>query len=81
MKQIGASIRRERKRFGYTQAQLAEKTDLSRATLSMLENGVIHEIGIRKVIRVLEFLGLELTLRPFGAPPTLEELQQERIAE
>ena len=81
MKQIGASILQERKQRGLTQAQLAERAGVSRATLSMLENGVIHEIGIRKVIRVLEFLGLELTMRPFGAPPTLEELQQERMAE
>jgi hypothetical protein len=29
------------------------------------------------VIRVMDFLGLELTTRPRGAPPTLEELQKE----
>ena len=46
-------------------------------TLSQIENGTIQEIGIRKVMRLLDYLGLELAVRPAGAPPTLEELQKE----
>ena len=75
---LGLALREQRKRRGLTQAELARQAGLSRATLSLLENGSVPELGIRKVIRVLELLGLELAVRPAGAPPTLEELEAER---
>jgi predicted XRE-type DNA-binding protein len=55
----------------------AKAAGIGRSSLSQIENGAIQDIGIRKVIRVLYFLGLELTTRPQGAPPTLEELRTE----
>ncbi len=74
---IGSSIREARKRQNVTQSEAAKATGIGRSSLSQIENGVIQDIGIRKVIRVLDFLGLELTTRPRGAPPTLEELRKE----
>jgi hypothetical protein len=40
----------------------------------------VPEIGVRKLIRILEYLGLELRVRPAGNPPTLEELREEVIS-
>jgi transcriptional regulator with XRE-family HTH domain len=74
---IGRSIREARKRQNVTQSEAAKVAGIGRSSLSQIENGAIPEIGIRKVIRVLDFLGLELTTRPRGAPPTLEELREE----
>lgn len=74
---LGKHIRDGRKRLKMSQAELAHKTGLSRTSLSQLENGDISDIGIRKVMRILEYLGLELAVRPAGAPPTLDELQEE----
>ena len=74
---IGRAIREARKRQKITQAEAAKAAGIGRSSLSQIENGAIQEIGIRKVIRVLDFLGLELTTRPRGAPPTLEELREE----
>jgi len=71
---IGRSIGEARKRQKVTQAATAKAAGIGRSSLSQIENGTIQDIGIRKVIRVLDFLGLELTTRPKGAPPTLEEL-------
>lgn len=81
MKILGEKLRAQRKRYKLSQAELAQKTGISRSSLSQLENGTITDIGIRKVMRVLEYLGLELTVRPAGAPPTLDELRQEQEAE
>lgn len=75
--EIGRHIREERKRRRITQTQLAELLGMSRATISQIENGVIQDIGIRKVIRILEVLELEIRIRQAGLPPTLEELQEE----
>jgi transcriptional regulator with XRE-family HTH domain len=77
---LGRALREERKRLGLTQAEVAAHTGMGRATLSLLENGIVPELGVRKVLRVVELLGLELTVRPAGAPPTLEELQAEKEA-
>ncbi len=74
---LGRSIREARKRRGLTQAAVAKTVEIGRAALSLLEAGMIREIGVRKVIRVLDFLDLELTTRPRGAPPTLEELKKD----
>lgn len=78
LKSIGSQIREARKRLGLTQADLASELKISRTTLSLLESGMIQELGIRKVIRILDRLGLELTTRPAGAPPTLEEIRGSR---
>lgn len=75
---IGNQVREARKGQGLTQAALAAETGISRTTLSLLESGTVRELGIRKVIRILDRLGLELTTRPGGAPPTLEEIREER---
>ncbi len=78
LKRIGNQVREARKGQSLTQAALAAEAGISRTTLSLLENGTVQELGIRKVIRILERLGLELTTRPAGAPPTLEEIRGER---
>ncbi|OIP90164.1 MAG: transcriptional regulator [Syntrophobacterales bacterium CG03_land_8_20_14_0_80_58_14] len=74
---LGRSIREARKRRGLTQAEVAKAVGIGRAALSRLEGGVIREIGMRKVVRVLDFLDMELTTRSRGAPPTLEELKKD----
>lgn len=77
---LGIKIRQARKEKKLTQAQLANMAGITRKTVSQIETGTVSDIGIRKVERTLEVLGLELSLRPAGAPPTLEELQKEKTA-
>jgi len=78
LKKIGNQVREARRAQGLTQAALAAELGISRTTLSLLESGLVQDLGIRKVIRILDRLGLELTTRPEGAPPTLEEIREER---
>jgi transcriptional regulator with XRE-family HTH domain len=75
---LGNAIREARRRQKLTQSALAKATGIGRSTLSQIENGAVTDIGIRKIIRVLDYIGLELTTRPQGAPPTLEELRRDR---
>ena len=77
---LGNAIREARRRQKLTQFALANATGIGRSTLSQIENGAVTDIGIRKIIRVLDYLGLELTTRPQGAPPTLEELRRDSDA-
>ena len=75
--EIGSHIRQERKKHKLTQAQLAGLLGMSRSTISQIENGTVQEIGVRKLIRILEILDLELRVRTAGLPPTLDELREE----
>lgn len=74
---IGQQIRQARKKRKISQAELAKALGMSRTTIGQIENGTVQEIGVRKLIRILEFLGLELRVRSAGQPPTLEELREE----
>ena len=74
---IGHEIHEARKKRKVSQAQLAKALGMSRTTIGQIENGTVQEIGVRKLIRVLEYLGLELRIRQAGSPPTLDELREE----
>ena len=75
---IGRKIAERRKTLKLSQAELARKSGLSRATLDALENGRAGELGFSKLTRLLTALGLELTLQTARSDrPTLDELMQE----
>jgi transcriptional regulator with XRE-family HTH domain len=71
LEQIGHEIKRFRLARGLTQAQLAAAAYLSRTTLNQLENGLVKDLGIRKVQAILEQLGLVLATQspPKPQPP------------
>jgi len=75
--EIGTEIRKERSRRKITQAMMAQELGMGRSTISQIESGIVQDIGVRKLIRILDYLGLELRVRPAGAPPTLDELREE----
>ena len=75
--EIGGNIRKERKRQKISQGNLAKTLGMSRSTISQIESGIVQDIGVRKLIRILDYLGLELRTRPAGAPPTLDELKEQ----
>jgi transcriptional regulator with XRE-family HTH domain len=69
LQQIGNIIRRARLASQTTQAQLAERSGLSRTTINQLERGVVPDLGIRKAQAVLAELGLALHVRPAPRRP------------
>jgi HTH-type transcriptional regulator/antitoxin HipB len=77
--EIGQEIKKARKGKSpkLTQQRLGSLLRMSRATISGIENGTIPEIGIRKVISILDVLGLELVVRPKPPRPTLPDLIKE----
>jgi transcriptional regulator with XRE-family HTH domain len=75
--EIGDAIRQARKQRKMSQARVAHDLGMSRTTISQIEAGTVQEVGVRKLIRILEYLGLEMRVRPAGQPPTLEELREE----
>ena len=68
IQELGSEIRRARKARGLTQAQLAHATGLSRETLNLLESGLVRDLGIKKVLAVVDHLGLNVTLQQGTRP-------------
>jgi len=66
--ELGSTVKKLRKERGLTQELLAKKADISRATLSKLENGYIAQVSIVTLNDILNHLGYELdvkVLNPF----------------
>lgn len=75
---IGPRTAERRKSLRMSQAELALRAGISRATIDALENGRIGELGFSKVTRILTVLGLELKLQETSSRrPTLEDLLEE----
>lgn len=62
LEEVGQAIRRARLARGLTQAQLAQSASLTRVTLNQLENGLIRDLGVRKLTSLLAQLDLTLTI-------------------
>jgi transcriptional regulator with XRE-family HTH domain len=75
---LGPQIAKRRKKLKLSQAALAGKAGVSRATLDALENGRAGELGFAKLTKLLAALGLELKLQAASLDrPTLDELLEE----
>jgi transcriptional regulator with XRE-family HTH domain len=55
-----------RKEKGYTQEEFCKKANISRPTLSKLENGELGNVSIAKFNAILKFLGYELCIERFN---------------
>jgi transcriptional regulator with XRE-family HTH domain len=77
---VGNKIRAAREKNGLTQAEVARSLGMSRATISKLENATIQELGIRKIAKVCDRLGLDIVVVQ-RRPPTLHEAYESNRAE
>jgi transcriptional regulator with XRE-family HTH domain len=69
LEEIGNEIRRFRRTRGLTQLQLATAAHVTRTTLNQLENGLLKELGIRKVQTILDQVGLVLKVADASVEP------------
>lgn len=69
--QIGAVIRRQRKRLGWNQSQLGQRASLRQETISLIENGHAA-VRLDTLLDVLAALDLEFNILPRakGADPS-----------
>ncbi len=64
-----------------TQKQLASLCGLGQSTLARFETGGVAEFGARKLLRLLEALGYEMSFTPAGLSFTLDDALRERQRE
>ena len=75
LKEFGKHISQLRKEKKVSQKQLAYDLNISRATISSLENASGSDVGIKKVLQILDYLGFELTCKEKSSFPAFEELR------
>lgn len=78
LQKLGFEIKQLRKSKKWTQDDLENYSGITKRTISKIENGIVDEVGIKKIETILDLLGYEFCLREKGRPTTLEELQNER---
>lgn len=78
LKEFGKLISKLRKEKKVSQEQLAKDLNISRATISSLENASGSDVGIKKVLQIVDYLGFELTCKEKSPFPTFEELRDEK---
>jgi len=61
---LGNNIKKLRKEKNITQEELAKMANISRATLSKLENGNIAQVSIVTLNDILNHIGYELDIKP-----------------
>ncbi len=76
--ELGKKIKQYRKEKKYSQDDLENYSNITKRTISKVENGFLEEVGVKKVEMILNLLGYELCIRPKKRPKTLEELRDER---
>ena len=72
---LGIEVARARKERRLSQSELGIAAGLARQTISALERGAITDLGIQKLMRLLEVLDMELVVRSAGHPVTLDDLR------
>ena len=77
-KEFGEKIASLRKSQKISQTTLSQDLGISRATLSSLENGRGVDIGFRKVLQIVDYLGYEIDIRHKSPFPSFEELRDGR---
>ncbi|SMN00978.1 hypothetical protein SPONN_2074 [uncultured Candidatus Thioglobus sp.] len=75
--ELGKKITELRKMQKISQIQMAEDLGISRVTIAALEKSAIQDVGVKKLIKMLDYLGYSLGIKPKAKFPTLEDLQDE----
>jgi transcriptional regulator with XRE-family HTH domain len=76
--ELGTELVALRKSKRLSQQALADSVGVSRATINALEKGRSIDVGIRKVIKILEYFDQELCFKHKTHFPTFDELKNEQ---
>jgi transcriptional regulator with XRE-family HTH domain len=77
-KELGKEIATLRKMKKISQKELCEHLHISRSTLSSFENGNGVDVGLKKVLQIIDYLGFQFTLKEKTQFPVFEDILNER---
>lgn len=77
-KELGKKMATLRKMKKISQSELSENLHISRATISNFENGKSIDIGLKKVLQIIDYLGYEFAIKEKTDFPVFEDILNER---
>ena len=77
-RELGKEIAILRKMKKVSQKELSENLHISRATISSFENGNSVDIGLKKALQIIDYLGYEFALKEKTKFPVFEDILNER---
>lgn len=72
--ELGKKLTLLRKSRGITQKTISSDLNISRATISNFENGISSDIGLKKVLQLIDYLGYELVIKEKSLFPVFEDI-------
>jgi len=76
---LGRTVAQLRKERQMTQKELAALSGIGQSTLARFETGGVAEFGSRKLLRLLEVLGHEMSCVPMKRNFTLDDALADRL--
>ena len=72
--ELGKELALLRKSKNISQQTISKDLNISRATISNFESGTSSDIGLKKVLQIVDYLGYEINLKEKSAFPVFEEV-------
>jgi transcriptional regulator with XRE-family HTH domain len=74
---IGYELAELRRAQHISQQQLADEIGVSRTTINAFEKGRSGDVGLRKVLKMIDYLDYEVNLKLKSTFPTLDEIREQ----
>ena len=72
--ELAKNLARLRKNKNISQQTISKDLNISRATISNFESGTRSDIGLKKVLQIVDYLGYEINVKEKSPFPIFEEV-------
>ncbi|MCT7553627.1 MULTISPECIES: helix-turn-helix domain-containing protein [Aliarcobacter] len=72
--ELGKELATLRKSKNISQQAISKDLNISRATISNFESGTSSDIGLKKVLQIIDYLGYEINLKEKSPFPVFEDV-------
>ena len=72
--ELGKELATLRKSKNISQQAISKNLNISRATISNFESGTSSDIGLKKVLQIIDYLGYEINLKEKSLFPVFEDV-------
>lgn len=72
--ELGKELATLRKSRNISQQAISKNLNISRATISNFESGTSSDIGLKKVLQIIDYLGYEINLKEKSPFPVFEDV-------
>ena len=72
--ELGKELALLRKNKNISQQTISKDLNISRATISNFESGTSSDIGLKKILQIVDYLGYEINLKEKSPFPIFEDV-------